>query len=233
MEVSSHDQNILFQKHLKEHQELLERHYTERLREVEIYVNTEMKRVKDEATAHVQHLELEKERLRAEAVVRLQHLELDNENLRAELNVSDEASSQIQDMEREISNLREYGKAVDKEIERLKSENKFHAVREEQRIASFRVLITQHNRYQARVQELERTCASQASDISRKDEEIRIKTVAVDRWRNAVSAVNMERTITVVKVRGPTCGDNGGVTDCGYACQRSCYLNSDGRCKDH
>ena len=59
------------------------------------------------------------------------------------------------------------------------------------------------------------------------------KNMAIARYRKAVASMDMERTRVVHRVRAPTCGDSGGVTHNGYACQRNSFLNSAGRCKDH
>lgn len=56
---------------------------------------------------------------------------------------------------------------------------------------------------------------------------------ALDRYRRALAAVDMERTIIRTRVRGRTCGDNGGVCQDGTRCARSTYLDSSGRCRDH
>ena len=54
---------------------------------------------------------------------------------------------------------------------------------------------------------------------------------AIARYRRALD--DMERTIIRTRVRGPTCGDNGGVCQNGTPCSRSIHPNSRGRCRDH
>ena len=41
------------------------------------------------------------------------------------------------------------------------------------------------------------------------------------------------RMMMKARQHSPTCGDNGGVTSDGRRCQRTCFLDSNGRCKDH
>uniref|UniRef100_A0A6C0JTN6 Uncharacterized protein n=1 Tax=viral metagenome TaxID=1070528 RepID=A0A6C0JTN6_9ZZZZ len=62
---------------------------------------------------------------------------------------------------------------------------------------------------------------------------IRQKNEALARSRRAMAAVDMERTIVQTRVRGRTCGDNGGRCQDGTRCARGTYLNSMGRCRDH
>jgi len=73
----------------------------------------------------------------------------------------------------------------------------------------------------------------QNAEIIRLRRQVNDKNTAIARYRNTVASMDMERTRVVHRVRAPTCGDSGGVTAYGSACQRNSWLNSAGRCKDH
>ena len=56
---------------------------------------------------------------------------------------------------------------------------------------------------------------------------------SIARYRNTIAYMDMERTRVVHSIRAPTCGDSGGVTQDGYPCQRTSWLDWQGRCRDH
>jgi predicted amino acid-binding ACT domain protein len=59
--------------------------------------------------------------------------------------------------------------------------------------------------------------------------------VKVQKCRKTIYNMGIERVKMMMEARQrePTCGDSGGITSSGYLCQRSCFLDSNGRCKDH
>lgn len=60
-------------------------------------------------------------------------------------------------------------------------------------------------------------------------------TVMKNKEKRLYNRINILRRKNVIRIRPfmTTCGDNGGITEQGYKCKRTRFLNNSGRCSDH
>jgi type I site-specific restriction endonuclease len=144
----------------------------------------------------------------------------------AEIYVNEEVKRQVNEAHEAVS---EYVDQVNAHMIREQEEAK---KRNESLEAQVRDAVRALEQGTRQFKEKEDEIAMLKEEVRNRDVIIEDKNMAIRRWKRVVTSTDLERTEIKYRVRGPTCGDNGGWAAHG-PCGNTRYLNSDGRCHHH